>query len=157
MQIQKNQSGEIEIKTKAAVIVFDHKNKVNELELEGAGEYEVGGVSITGIDDDTYIFQIEEVTLGFISFKSKIAKEDIEKLSNAEVLVVRLDGSIRDAVEQVGQIEPKIVVYAGGAHARDELKKNGVSFKEEEQLKISKTEVETEEAAYFVEISNGDV
>jgi hypothetical protein len=157
MQIQKDQSGDLEIKTKSAIVVFDHKLKVNDLELEGAGEYEAGGISVQGIDDNTYIFQIEEVTLGFISFKGKISKEDAEKLSNAEVLIVRLDGNIREAVEQVGQIEPKTVIYAGGAEAKGDLKKNGVSFKEETPIKITKSEAEAEEAAFFLEISNGDI
>lgn len=157
MQIQKDKSGDLEIKTKSAVIIFDHEFKVNDLVLEGAGEYEAGSVSIQGIDDNTYIFQAEEVSLGFVSFKGKIAKEDVEKLSNAEVLIVRLDGDIREAVEQVGQIEPNIVIYAGGKSAKEQLKKNGVSVKEEEQIKITKSEAEAEEAAYFLEISNGEV
>jgi len=157
MIIQKNKSSELEIKTKAALIVFDNKIMVNDLELEGSGEYEAGGVSVQGIDDNTYIFQFEDLTLGFISFKGKIAKEDIERLSNAEILVVRLDGNIREAVEQVGQIEPKIVVYAGALSSKEDLKKNGVSFKEEEQIKITKAEAESEEEAYFVEIANAEV
>ena len=157
MIIQKNKSNELEIKTKAALVSFDNKILVNDLELEGSGEYEVGGVSISGIDDNTYIFQIEEIALGFVSFKSKISKEDVEKLSNAQVLVVRLDGNIREAVEQVGQIEPNIIIYAGSSTAKDELKKNGVSFKEEEQIKITKAEAESEESAYFVEVTNAEV
>lgn len=155
MIIQKNKSSELEIKTKAALITFDNKTMVNDLELEGAGEYEAGGVSIQGIDDNTYIFQLEDLTLGFVSFKGKIAKEDIERLSNAEVLVVRLDGNIREAVEQVGQIEPKIVIYAGASGSKEDLKKNGVLFKEKEQIRITKAEAEEE--AYFVEIANAEV
>lgn len=156
MQIQKTKSNELEIKTKRASIVFDGYVKVNDVELEGAGEYEVGGVAIQGMDDNTYIFQVEDLTIGFINFKGKISKEDVEKLSSADVLVVRLDGDVRSAVEQVGQIEPNVSVYLGSSESRDLLKSNGVSFKEEDLIKLTKAEAGTEELAYFVEILNAE-
>ena len=154
MQIQKTKGNELEIKTKKASILFDGCVKINDVELEGAGEYEVGGVAVQGLDDNAYIFQAEDITIGFINFKGKISKEDTEKLSNADALVVRLDGDVRQAVEQVGQIEPNIAIYIGSAESKGQLKTNGVSFKEEDLIKLTKAEAEAEQTAYFVEIVN---
>jgi len=157
MIISKNKANELEIKTKKASMVFDGCIKVNDVELEGAGEYEVGGVAILGINDNIYIFQTEDLSLGFVNFKSKISKEDVEKLSSADVIVVRLDGNVREAIEQVGQIEPKIAIYAGDAQSKTSLKSNSVSFKEEDPIKVTKAEADSEELAYFVEIANGEI
>lgn len=157
MQIQKDKSGELSIISKKATIFIDGQIRVNEVELDGAGEYEIGGISVLGIDDDTYIFQLEELSLGYANFKKKITKEDVEKLSSIEVLIVRLDGDVSTAVEQAGQIEPVIVIYSGSNEAEGKLKEAGVSFENLTTLKVARSDVESAEPkAYFVETSNGD-
>lgn len=150
MQIQTNENGELEIKTKKAVITFNSVTKVNDVELEGSGEYEIGSVAIEGVDDNIYIFKAEEILFGSINFKNKIPKEDIEKLSNTEILIVRLDGEIEQAVDQVNQIEPNVVVYAGSPEAKEKLSKTSSDFKSTELIKITKADI-SEQKAYFIE------
>lgn len=152
MHIQTNKNGELEIITKKATIVFDHKTKVNDVELEGSGEYEIGSVAIDGIDDDIYIFQTEDLILGSVNFKSKISKEHLEKLSNAEILIVRLDGDVSKAVEQANQIEPNILVYVGDNAAKGKIKSSGVTATDKESLKIAKADI-GESQAYFIEVA----
>lgn len=151
MQIQTNKAGELEIKTKKAVITFDSVTKVNGVELEGTGEYEIGAVAIEGIDDDIYIFKAEDILFGSINFKNKISKENAEKLSNAEILIVRLDGEIEQAVDQVNQIEPNIAVYIGSSEAKEKLSKTSSDFESAELIKITKADI-SEQKAYFIEI-----
>jgi len=153
MQIQTNKSGELEIKTKKAIITFDHQTKVNDVELEGAGEYETGGVSIEGVDDDIYIFQTEEIIFGSVNFKRKISKENLEKLSNAEILIVRLDGNVQEAVDQANQIEPNITVYAGSHEAEAKLSSSSANFEKKEMIKISKADI-ADQKAFFLEVKN---
>ena len=152
MQIQTNKNGELEVRTKKATIIFDHKTKVNDVELEGAGEYEISGVTIDGIDDDIYIFQAEDMILGSVNFKSKISKEHLEKLSNTEVLIVRLDGDVSKAVEQANQIEPNILIYAGNSEAKSKIKSSGATVADKESLKIAKADI-GESQAYFIEVA----
>lgn len=153
MQFTKNKKNEIELKTKNAVVVFDHRVQVNDIELEGAGEYEISGISIEGMNDNIYLFKLEEILLGAVNFKEKISKEDVEKLSNSEVLFVRLDGDVASAVEQASQIEPKITIYFGSGEAGSKLKASGVDASEVENLKITRSELE-EERAYFFSLAN---
>lgn len=153
MQFIKNKKSEIELRSKNTVVVFDHGIRVNDVELEGAGEYEIGGVSIEGIDDNIYVFKIEDIALGAVNFKEKISKEDIEKLSNSEVLFVRLDGDIAGAVEQASQIEPKITIYFGDEEAKKKIKLSGVDADDTENLKITRSELEGEQA-YFFSLAN---
>ncbi len=155
MIIQKNKAGELEIKTKQATVVVDQKITVNDVELEGTGEYEIGEVAVQGIDDYIYIFQVEEITLGLIDFKQKISKENLEKLSCCGALVVRLDGDVQEAVTQAGRIEPNVIIYAGAAKAAEKLKSNGVAVRESESIKLTKVDVESEQKPYFIEITNG--
>ena len=152
MIIQKNKNNELEIKTKTAMVTFDHKTRVNDVELEGAGEYEIGGISIEGVDDDIYIFQAEELILGSVNFKSKISKEHLEKLSNAEILIVRLDGEVAQAVDQANQIEPNVLIYAGDNQAKSKITSASVAFEEKDSLKITKADI-GESQAYFIEVA----
>ena len=153
MIFQKNKSGQLELKSKKASVVFDGVIKVNEVELEGAGEYEIGEVAIEGMDDNTYIFQIEDLVLGFLNFKSKIAKENVEKLSNCDIMIIRLDGKASEATEVTGQIGSPVVVYVGDEKSAIQLKSAGASFEKIETLKIAKADTE-EEKSYFIEAEN---
>jgi len=155
MLIQKNKAGELEIKTKQATVVVDQKITVNEVELEGPGEYEIGEIAVQGIDDYIYIFQVEEITLGLVDFKQKISKENLEKLSSCGVLVVRLNGDVQEAVAQAGRIEPNIIVYAGAAETAEKLKDNGVAVRISESIKLAKADADSEQKPYFIEIANG--
>lgn len=153
MQFTKNKKNEIELKTKNATVVFDHGVIVNDVTLEGAGEYEIGGVSIEGVDDNIYVFRLEDVVMGAVDFKEKISKDNLEKLSNSEILFVRLDGNVAEAIEQASQIGPKIAIYFGSKDSRDKLVSGGVDVQESENLKINRSDLE-EEKAYFFESLN---
>ena len=154
MQIQKTKDGHLEVKSKKASILFNDGISVNGIELEGAGEYEIGEVAIEGIDDVSYVFQIDDLVLGSVNFKTKISKENIEKLSNADVILMRLDGKASEAAEAAGQIGSNVVIYLGSGDAEAALKKAGATVEKIETLKITKADT-TEEKAYFVEVLNG--
>jgi len=154
MQIQKSKTDGVEIKTKKAVIYLDGNVKINEVELEGMGEYEVAEVAVEGIDDNTYIFQTEELTIGAVNFTCKIVKEVIEKLSNTKIVIVKLNGNISEAVEQVGQIEPDIAIYLGDEEAEKKLHTSGVTVEKTETLKITKADLEGDQKAYFIQVQN---
>lgn len=154
MQIQKSKTDGVEIKTKKALIYLNGEVKINDVELEGTGEYEVGEVSVFGIDDNTYIFQAEDMSISAVNFTCKIAKEVVEKLSNTEVTIVKLNGNVSEAVEQVGQIEPNITVYIGTDEAEAKLHSGGVSAQKTDSVKITKADLEGDQKAYFIQVQN---
>jgi predicted nucleic-acid-binding protein len=154
MQIIKAKTGAVEVKTKKATILIDGVTSINDVELEGTGEYEIGEVSVEGVDDNTYIFQAEDMSVGFVNFTCKITKEVVEKLSNTDVMIIKLNGEIAEAVEQVGQAEPSAAVYLGVVEAEKKLAASGVTFEKVDSIKITKADLEGEQKAYFVEIQD---
>lgn len=154
MQIKKTKQNELEIKTKKAQIIIDGKVIINDVELEGPGEYEIGGISVEGVDDNIYLLNIEDIPSGLVDFKEKISKENIEKLSNVDFLIAKVNGDTETALDQVNQIEPSVVVYTGEKEVLQKIKSGGVSLSETEDIKISKSDITDEQKAYFVE-SNG--
>jgi hypothetical protein len=152
MQISKTKDNFLEIKTKSAVILIDHKITINDVSLEGAGEYEIGEVSVEGVDDNIYICQADEIGFALVNFKEKISKEAVEKLSSVLLLFARVDGSVEAAAEQVGQIEPNLTIYTGSKESKDKLKAAGITFSDADSIKVSKKDLEESGDARFVEI-----
>jgi len=154
VQIKKNQKNELEVKTKKGLITIGDKVSINGVNLEGPGEYEIAGISVEGVNDNIYILNIEDIPSGLVDFKAKISKEKIEKLSDVNFLIAKLNGDISTVLDQVNQIEPKVVVYTGSTGALQEIKSGGVSLSETEELKITKSDITDEQKAYFIK-SNG--
>lgn len=154
MQIKKNKKNELEVKTKRALITIGNKVIINNVELEGPGEYEIAGVSVEGVDDNIYLLNIEDIPSGLVDFKGKISKENIEKLSNVQFLIAKINGEVETALDQVNQIEPNVVVYTGSKEILPKLKSGGVNLSETEDLKLKKQDADDEQRSYFIE-SNG--
>ncbi len=154
MQVKSNKNGELEVKTKKGTITIDSKIMINDVELEGAGEYEIADISVEGVDDSTYLLIIEEIPSGIVDFKGEISKECIEKLSNIDLLIARLNGDAEKALDQVNQIEPNLVIYTGAKEVLQKLKAGGVSLSETDELKLTKSDIADEQKAYFIE-ANG--
>jgi len=156
MNIAKSKNGTVELKTKKATIVFNDHVAINDVNLEGAGEYEIGEISVQGIEDYLYVINAEDLTIGLLDFKCKISKEQIDTLSNADILIIRIDGDVKGAVEQVNQIEPKTAIYLGNEASFVSLEENGISIENVGQVKLTKNDSELEGKSYFIEIQSGE-
>lgn len=154
MQVKKNQKNQLEIKTKKGTITIGDQVYINDVDLEGPGEYEIAGISVEGVDDSIYLLNIEDIPSGLVDFKTKISKEKIEKLSDVDFLIAKVNGETEAVIDQVNQIEPKTVVYTGSEGALQKIKSSGVSLSETEELKLTKSDIAEEQKAYFIE-SNG--
>lgn len=146
-------SGETKFKaTQASVVVQSHNGKdtnnlgaVSAEHEEGgkdvfvvshAGEYEVQGVFVTGINapkkDGTphavYRFDAEGMKIGFLGALDRtLTTAEVESLGPIDILIVPADKDVlpaAQAAEIVGQVEPRIVIpsYADGGSA-DNLKR----------------------------------
>ncbi len=154
MQVKKNQKNQLEIKTKKGTITIGDQVYINDVDLEGPGEYEIAGISVEGVDDSIYLLNIDDIPSGLVDFKTKISKEKIEKLSDVDFLIAKVNGETEAVIDQVNQIEPKTVVYTGSEGALQKIKSSGVSLNETEELKLTKSDIAEEQKAYFIE-SNG--
>ncbi len=98
----------------------DHKKVFN---IPHAGEYEVGGVAVTGVDatrkDGTahsiYRFDIEGMKVGFLGALDRaLTEKEIEKLGPIDILILPAGGknvmTASMASEVVTQIEPRLVI-----------------------------------------------
>ncbi|MBI4812588.1 MBL fold metallo-hydrolase [Candidatus Falkowbacteria bacterium] len=161
---------------------YDHNNvsavRGTPFIADTAGEYDIKGVSIEGIDsyhDDkegkergkNIIFRIimddvSMVHLGDLG-QSALDTKQLEKLERTDVLFIPVGGKYtldaKRAVEIISQIEPRIVIpmhYRTGASKMDIdgvdkfIKELGVKPRQEEKLKISKKDLPQEEMELVV-------
>lgn len=146
-------SGETKFKaTQASIVVQSHEGKdTNNLGavsaehaesgkdvfvVSHAGEYEVQGVFVTGINapkkDGTphalFRFDAESMKVGFLGAIDRVlTTSEVEALGPIDILILPADKSLltaAQAAEIVGQVEPRIVIpsYTDGA-ATDSLKR----------------------------------
>ncbi|MFA5946437.1 MAG: MBL fold metallo-hydrolase [Patescibacteria group bacterium] len=133
----------------------DHKKVFN---IPHAGEYEVGGVAVAGVDatrkDGTahtiYRFDIEGVKVGFLGALDRtLSEKEVEGLGPIDILIVPAGGknvlTASQAAEVVAQIEPRMVIpsYVDGGDdygMPDALKRElGCPTEEVNKLKIVKS------------------
>lgn len=96
--------------------------------IDGPGEYEIMGCQIVGLktaakdspegkSDRNTIYQINLDGFHFLhlgSLSRKLEKDQVEQLSNVEILMIPVGGGYvlepKDATEVIAQLEPKIVI-----------------------------------------------
>ncbi|MBM3205530.1 MBL fold metallo-hydrolase [Candidatus Shapirobacteria bacterium] len=87
--------------------------------IDAAGEYEVGGVFIMGIEAGAttlYVMTIDGLRLVFLGeLKEKLTDKQIEEVDGADLLFLpvgdkNLSLSAKQAVDVINQIEPKIII-----------------------------------------------
>lgn len=144
MQIQKSKNSLV-IKDKSSTITFGGTTSINDVELEGAGEYEIGGTIVTGFQENSYLFDIEEISMGSVDFRKSPNEKTIERVSNVEVFVALLNGELNKANDVVSQSEPKVAIFAGSSQAAELLSKTSIKFEKIDSLKISKADLGGEE------------
>jgi len=166
-----------ELKLKAEVVTVSHQalghNHVaaisnKEHVVEGPGEYEIGGVFITGIatfnEDDNlrniiYVFDFDGLTVAHLGDLAQVpTQKQIEALEQVNILLVPVGAgkslNAAQAAELVSMLEPNIVVpmhyHQPGLKTELEsvdrfLKEMGVSdVKQESSLKITSSSLPEE-------------
>lgn len=171
-------SGLPELKLKADVVTISHNAPGHSYTgaisgqyrtVDGPGEYEIGGVFITGIatfgdDEETsrnvlYVFDYDGVTIAHLGDMQKVpTQKQIEALEQVNILLVPIGGgnslNATQGAELVSMLEPNIVIPMHYAlpglkfeleNADRFLKEMGVTdVKEETSLKISSSRIPEE-------------
>jgi len=111
---------------------FDHANTKaitgSPTTLEGPGEYEIGGISITGVPayhdkekgltrgrNTLFVFDAEGIRVCHLGdLGHKLSDEELEELDGVDILLVPVGGTYtidgKEAAEVVAQIEPSIII-----------------------------------------------
>jgi len=170
-----NEVGFNPLKLKGDIVTISHDApghsflkgvKGNEWALRGPGEYEIGGVFITGVATDdkkdrnmVYIFDYGGVTVAHLGdMKSVPSRSQVEAFGTVNVLLVPVGGgkslNASTAAEVISLIEPGIVVpmhykVDGGSAKLNQLgqfvKEMGLSADEpENSLKVTSSSVPEE-------------
>jgi len=124
MQIIWHGESKIEIKTKSAVITTGDVVKINEVELPGPGEYEVAGVEAFGIDKDIYLFKADDIHVVYLdSINRSLTDDEIERLSEVEVLIIPIGGdkviNSKQASLIIKAVDPKIIIPVSYKDSKD--------------------------------------
>ncbi len=127
-----------------------------ETTIEFPGEYEIGGLKIKGYEvageeaTDTiksvYMVEMDELNLCFLGKITKTPKEaTLDKLGNIDVLFLPVGSpylSLKEALELVKELEPKIVIPTEGKNVEDFMKEMDEGARPEEKLTIKKKDLE---------------
>lgn len=120
------------LKLKADIVTVSHEApghnyvdgvKGNEWDIRGPGEYEIGGIFITGVATNegkkdrnlVYIYDYDGVTIGHLGDMSKVPTQtQVEAFGTVDVLLVPVGGgnalSADKAAEVIALIEPGLVI-----------------------------------------------
>jgi len=91
--------------------------------IDGAGEYEIGGVSIIGVaagEGTTYIIKMDGITFLHLGLLGKqLTEQQIDKYPSIDILFVPVGGteagtvSAKEATDLVAKLEPKLIIPIG--------------------------------------------
>jgi L-ascorbate metabolism protein UlaG (beta-lactamase superfamily) len=160
---------------------YDHNNreaiKGEPFVVDAAGEYDIKGVSIEGVEtyhdqnegrdkglNIAYRIEIDDISIVHLGDLGHILNEkQLERLGGADILLIPVGGKYtldaKKAVEVVSQIEPRIVIPMHYKTRDIQLdidgvekfvKELGLKPREEDKLKISKKELPVEEMELWI-------
>jgi len=160
---------------------YDHNNvkalRGNPHVINMAGEYDIKGVSIAGIEsyhdnekggkrgvNIIYRFEVEGISISHLGDLGHVLEnKQLEVLAGTDILLIPVGGKYtldaKKAVEVISQVEPRIIIpmhykTKGVTLDIDEvekfIKEMGIKPREEERLKISKKDLPAEDMELVV-------
>lgn len=96
------------IKTKDALIITGPEPQINQVKLEGRGEYEVAEVVAEGLFDGVYIFEAEGLRIVYLdNLNRALTEKEVDQLGQVDILIIPAN-SVFSA--NVSALEPKITL-----------------------------------------------
>lgn len=140
------------ISSKAASVKIGKSNRLGKLEISEPGEYEVSGVQMEIIDGIIEVYA-EGMTVGHIKKGKILTDDELQKLNGIDILLIGVGGGAysetKTATDVINQIEPSIVIPMYHDNL-DEFVKEGNKESAQDQLKISKIDLPSEERQIVV-------
>jgi hypothetical protein len=132
------------IKTKAGITKIGQKIKIGELDIDGPGEYEVGGTQVEVIDGIIEVFA-EGMTVGHIKKGKTLSDQDLEKLNGIDILIIGVGGGefteTKAAMDVISQIEPSVVIPMSKESVDEFIKEEGIKSEGVDEFKVNKNEL----------------
>jgi len=146
MDIQLIGKGLFKLKGKTASIITDFSSfkveveKQVKMEISEPGEYEVGGISILGMqlgENIIFVFEIDGLRIAYLGeFKKDLTDTQISELGNIDILVI-FEG--REKI--IGQIDPYFVITENYQGSLPVEKIDKFSLKREDILEDQSTKI----------------
>lgn len=113
MEIRFLGEGDFEIKSGENLIKTGQTTAVNDVSLDGPGEYEIARIMVLGFNPQIFLFKTEALNLVHLGKLDRpLTDAELEHLNNVDILIVSLERGSKKALELINQIEPKIVIPA---------------------------------------------
>ena len=125
-------------------------------EIIGAGEYEIGGIKVNGVQLDkesnakkirtAYLVNMDEIKMAFLgdSLNADVSEEVLDKLGEADIIFVpesTKDFDAKKLVHLIKQIEPHVIVPLTDKAAAEISKEIGQKPEKMEKLVTKKKEL----------------
>lgn len=162
MTISHQGQGKFTIKSKDATIELGPTVKVAGHELPGAGEYEISGVEIEGLDDGIFLVRTEDVFLLYLDRLNRaMTSAEQEAVNMADILFVPVGGNATDvddlvvltpeqSVKVINEIDPRIVIPMYYSSVEPFRAAEGKPLEMLKELKVTKTTLPVEERQVVV-------
>jgi hypothetical protein len=153
-------------------LVLETETKIDEVDfpeegrIRGAGEYEVAGLKIRGIDvgsdkkvlKTAYAVQFDSIWLGFLNgLPGQLSQDALDKLGEVDVLFVDPEASNLNTKEMatlVKKVEPSILISVTDKGAKTLLEEFGQKASREEKLLLKAKDINKEEGIKVVWLKN---
>jgi hypothetical protein len=156
MQITLLNRETIEIKSKNATVVAGNQSKINNVELMGPGEYEIGGVEVFGISNHIYVFRVEDINIAFLySINRPLTQQENEALTDVSMVILPVgEGSLdtKTASQIIKALEPSVVIPYQGSDMTEFCQAAGVCQEPISVYKINKHQLELQEGQLAIQL-----
>ena len=96
------------VRTKNAVVKIGETVKINDFEIQGEGEYEVGGVECQGMIDNIFVFTFGDIRLAYLNnLKRALRENETELIGEIDILLAPSCDSVKQNIQN---LEPKIAI-----------------------------------------------
>ena len=148
---------------KKGSLVLETEAKIDEIDfpeegrIRGAGEYEVAGVKIRGIDAGgdkkilrtAYAVRFDNIRLGFLNgLSGQLSQGVLDKLGEIDVLFVNPESSslsVKELAALIKKVEPSILIPMTDKGTKALLEEFGQKASQEEKLIVRAKEINREE------------
>ncbi|MFH1694792.1 MAG: MBL fold metallo-hydrolase [Patescibacteria group bacterium] len=142
---------------------LNKKDFPEESVISGAGEYEVSGIRIKGINlkdegseilKTAYAIRFDDIRLGALNGLQKTLSQDaLDKLGEIDILFIDIESSALDKKEVtalIKKIEPNILIAMTDKGAKQLIEEFGQKTNKEEKLTIKAKDINKEEGVKVV-------
>lgn len=145
MQISVTGDSKCRLKTKTATIELDGQLKINDLVLDGPGEYEKAGV-FAEVTPDLAHLHIETLVIAVAGQKKRqVTETELARLEDVDLLFVHADNESADELQTIakliGEIEPRIVILVGVQKGETFARIGGQTPETVENIKMTKSDL----------------